>query len=158
MRRYFTKRVRIIALIATAVMLAPVVLYAAAPSLPSVGTAVYPMTFHVSGSQSATKANVVKFNAPFPLRLLWATASAQAKTGSNVNSHGTTNIVVNNAGTLASSAIDLGNPAAAVVAEGTIVSAQGNVAVNTAVTADLTVWGSSPTISDITLVIWVQRR
>src|SRR5574338_348641 len=132
MKRHITKRVRVLAAVLAVLVFGPVVVWAAAPSMPAIGASVFPMVFHISGQKSATAANVVKFNAPFPMRLLWFTASAQAKGGSNVNSHGTTNIVINNAGTLASSAIDLGNPAAAVVAEGTVVAAQQNVAANAA--------------------------
>jgi hypothetical protein len=156
--RHFTKRVRILALVTVAVMLAPVAIYAAAPSMPSVGTAVYPMVFHISGANTATKANVVKFNAPFNLRLLWATATFQAKSGTHTNSHGTSNVTVLNAGQAATNAMDINATSAGTVIEATMVAAQQNVAVNGAVTADLTLWGTSPSVTDVTLVVWVQRR
>lgn len=131
------------------------VAHAAAPALPSLGSDLQVLTFHLSGQYTASKTNLVKFNAPFPLRVLYVQASIQAKGGTQ----GTTTLQVLNAGTGVTNAMDLGTPAAATVVEATLTAAQQNVAVDAAITADLVITGgTSPTIDHITLVVVVGRR
>jgi hypothetical protein len=159
MRRHLTTRVKILALVLTALMLAPAVIWAASPAMPALGSAVWPITFHLSGQSTATKANIARFNAPMNLRVLYATAYARAKGGSNVNAHGATNVTLFNNGTAINvGGMDLGNPAAGTMVEATLQATQQNVAKDTPLSADLQVWGSSPTIDDITVIVWVQRR
>lgn len=126
---------------------------AAAPAFPGGGSAVMPLTFHLSGQFTASKTGIVKFSA-MDMRVLYVTASIQAKGGTQ----GTTTLTVNNGASAVTNAMDLSGTAGTIV-EATLVTAQRNVAKNTAITADLVITGgSSPTIDHITLVIWVQRR
>ena len=157
--RYLTKRVRVIAALAAAVAFLPGLLWAASPAMPALGSSVFPVIFHLSGQSTATKTNIARFNAPFGMRVLYATAYARAKGGSNVNAHGATNVKLFNGSTAITVAgMDLGNPAAGTMVEATLEATQQNVNKDTALAADLVVWGSSPTIDDVTVTVWVQRR
>jgi hypothetical protein len=128
---------------------------AAAPQLPPPGSSVLIIPIHVSGQYNASKTNLVKFPAPFDLRVLYVTAAIQAKGGTQ----GTTTLTVLNAGQAVTNAMDLGTPAAAAVVEATLVGAQQNVAKDAAITADLVITGgSTPTIDNITLMVVVGRR
>jgi len=135
--------------------LSPSVVEAAAPQLPALGANLHILTFHASGQFNASKTNLVKFPAPFDLRVLYVTAAIQAKGGTQ----GTTTLTVLNAGQAVTNAMDIGSPAAATVVEATLVAAQQNVAKDAAITADLVITGgTSPTIDHISLVIVVARR
>lgn len=161
MRKYLTKRVKMLALILTVVMLAPAALWAASPAMPGLGSAVFPMTFHLSGQYASSQSNVIAFRAPVALRVLYATAVAKAKGGSNVTTSGASHVQLFNAATAMTTpntGMDLGNPAAATVAEATLLASQQSVAKDATLSGDLIVWGSGPTLQDITVVIWVQRR
>jgi len=159
LRQGFTKRVQVIAIALAVLTVLPGLIWAASPNFPALGSAVFPVTFHLSGQSTATKTNIASFQAPVNLRVMYATAFARAKGGSNVNSHGSTNVQLFNAGNaMTTSGMDLGNPAAGIIAEATLLAAQQNVARDAALSADLVVWGSSPTIDDVTVTIWVQRR
>lgn len=128
---------------------------AAAPQLPAIGAALQVLTFHLAGQYTASKTGIVKFNAPFDLRVLYVEAAIQAKGGTQ----GTTTLQILNAGTGVTNAMDLGTPAAGTVVEATLTAAQQNVAKDAAITADLVITGgTSPTIDHVTLVIVVGRR
>ncbi|HJR01843.1 MAG TPA: hypothetical protein VKA83_09440 [Methylomirabilota bacterium] len=159
MTRYLTKRVQVIAAVLAALTFLPGLIWAASPNFPALGSSVFPVIFHLSGQSTATKTNIARFTAPVNMRALYATAYARAKGGSNVNSHGATNVqLLNNGVAMTTSGMDLGNPAAGTMVEASLLSAQQNIARDTALSADLTVWGSAPTIDDITVTVWVQRR
>ena len=129
--------------------------FAAAPQLPAPGANIQILTFHASGQYTASKTNLVKFPAPYDLRILYAAAAIQAKGGTQ----GTTTLQVLNAGTGVTNAMDLGTPAAATIVEATLTAAQQNVAKDAAITADLVITGgTSPTIDQITLILVVGRR
>ncbi len=128
---------------------------AAWPQLPAIGANLEVLTFHFSGQFTASKTNLMKFTAPFDLRVLGVQAAIQAKGGTQ----GTTTLQVLNAGTGVTNAMDLGTPAAATVVEATLTAAQQNVAKDAAITADLVITGgTSPTIDNITLIVVVNRR
>lgn len=164
MLKHVTKRVQILALIAAVLILGPAVLWAASPAMPALGSSIWPMTFHISGQYTATATNIAKFTAPVAMRLLYATASARAKGGSNVVAGSTTaetNVQILNAGTgmtTGALGIGLGNPAAAVVAEASLLATQQNIAKDAAVSADLVLLGNNPTVNDVTVTLWFQRR
>lgn len=151
-------RVKAIAALAVVLMFAPLAVYAAAPAFPALGSAVLAYSFHISGANTATVASMVQFNAPFDMRLLYATVSLTAKSGAGtlLNSHGASNVTVRNNG-LAALTIDLVQPAAGAVQEATPTTANLTVAKNNPITADLTMWGSSPSVTNLSLVIWAQR-
>ena len=157
MRRVNWTRVKAIAVVAAALMFAPLVVQAAAPAFPALGSSIVAFPFHITGAKTATVASVVQFNAPFNMRLLYATLSASAKSGTHKSAHGASQLVVLNNG-VAALTMDLVEPAAGAVQEATPTTAQLSVAKNNPVTANLTLWGSSPSITDITVVIWAQRQ
>jgi hypothetical protein len=157
MKRINWFRVKAIAVLAASLIFAPLIVQAAAPAFPALGSSVFSFPFHVSGAQTATVASVVQFNAPFDMRLLYATVSASAKSGSFINAHGTSTVIVRNNG-LAALTMDLVQPAAGGVQEATPTTANLTVAKNNPVTADLTLWGSSPSVTNLSLVIWAQRN
>ncbi len=127
---------------------------AAAPTLPALGSSVQILTFHLSGQYTAaTYTGVVKFNAPYAMRVLYVQAVVRAQGGTQ----GTTTVQVKNAGSNVTNAMDL------TVAAGTVVEASTytnrSVAKDAAVTADLVIsGGSSPTINDVTILMVVGRR
>lgn len=162
-------------LLAAVHFVAPIIPAVAAPPLmPAVGSAVFPLTFHISGAKTTTTTNVVSYVAPFAMRVLYMTAVADAKAGTHLSSHGRSSLIVKNAGTNITAGV--GTPAGpglavAVPAAGTatetnassvsgtiMTAAQRNIASGAAVTADLQLWGSSPSITDISFVMWVQRQ
>lgn len=128
--------------------------HAASPAMPAVGTAVYPLAFHISGQYSASKTGIIKFTAPYTMRVLYTTATIQAKGGTQ----GTSTITCSNAGNAFTNAMDISVTAGTVV-EATLVAAQQSIAKDAAVTCDLVITGgSSPTIDNISVLIWYQRR
>jgi hypothetical protein len=157
MKRVNWFRVKAIAVLAATLIFAPIIVQAAAPAFPALGSSINAYSFHISGAQTATVASVVQFNAPFDMRLLYATASVSAKSGSFINAHGASNVTVRNNG-LAALTMDLVQPAAGGVQEATPTTANLTVAKNMPITADLTLWGTSPSVTNVTLVIWAQRN
>lgn len=145
----------LIAVLALMLLVAPAVpLYAASPLMPALGSSVMPLTFHLSGTFTASATGVVSFRAPFDMQALYVSVVNQAKGGTQ----GTSTIGCLNAGTLFTNAIDLTGTAGAVL-EATLVGAQIGIAKDATVTCDLTITGgTSPTISNITVVIWAQQR
>lgn len=146
----------LVAILALAPLLAlPPAAHGAAPALPAIGSNLQVLTFHLSGQYNASKTGLVKFTAPFDLRILYVQAAIQAKGGTQ----GTTTLQILNAGTGVTNAMDLGTPAAGTVVEATLTAAQQNVAKDAAITADLVMTGgSTPTIDHVTLVLVVGRR
>lgn len=152
------KRLALIAVVALilGVVPAPTVL-ADSPAMPAVGSPVQALTFHISGAYTASKTNLVNVKLPYNVTVLYATAAAQAKSGTHANSW----IRLKNAGTEFSHVMDLGGVAAASVVEATLLDSgpDHKIAKDAALTADLEYGGgSSPSLSEITLTIWVQRR
>lgn len=145
------------ALVVAVLVLAPfqaLVTQAASPAMPSIGSSVIPMVFHLSGTYSASATAVIQFSAPFPMRLLYATAVVQAKGGTQ----GTSTIQVKHAGSAVTNAVDLSGTVATNL-EGTLTAAQQNIAKDASVTADLVITGgSSPTLSNVIVVLWYVRR
>lgn len=128
---------------------------AAAPALPAIGSDLQVLTFHLSGQYTASKTGIVKFNAPFDLRILYVEVAIQAKGGTQ----GTSTVQVLNAGTGVTNAMDIGTPAAGTVVEATLTAAQQSVAKDAALTVDLVITGgTSPTIDHISVVIVTGRR
>ncbi len=144
------------AVLALTLLLAPAAsLQAASPIMPALGSAVLPLQFHLTGTiAAATYTGIISFRAPFDMRALYVTVVNRAKGGTQ----GTSTLGCLNAGTLFTNAVDLTGTAGAVL-EATLVSAQQNIAKDATVTCDLTITGgTAPTISDVTVMIWVQRR
>lgn len=128
---------------------------AASPNMPAVSSPIQALTFHLSGTYSATKSNLVQVKLPYNVRVLYVTAVAQAKGGN----HQSSRVACYGNALPFVDTIDLGTPAAATVVEGTILDSPPNVAKDTALACDLNLLGpGSPTLSDITLSVWVQRR
>ncbi len=128
--------------------------HAAAPAMPALGTGIDGLTFHLSGTFSASAVGVVSFRAPTDLQVLYVTVVNQAKGGTQ----GVSTLGCLNAGTLFTNAVDLTGTAGAIL-EATLVAAQQSIAKDATVTCDLTITGgTAPTISNITVVIWIQRR
>jgi hypothetical protein len=92
--------------------------------------------------------------------LLYATATTGTKSGAFSNSHGVSGLMLKNAGTAALTDLGLGvgQPAAGVATEGTLVTAQQSIAKDAVLSADLTLWGNSPSITNTVVVVWVQRQ
>lgn len=157
MKRVNWTRVKAIVAVAGLLIYSPLVVNAAAPAFPALGSSVMAIPFHITGAKTATVASVIQFNAPFDMRLLYATLSMSAKSGSLLNSHGASNVTIRNNGAAALT-IDLVQPAAGAVQEATATAANLSVTKDQPVTADLTMWGSSPSVTDLSVVIWVQRR
>lgn len=135
------------------VALAPAVAFAAAPKLPSVSTAVFPLTFHLTGDVAAAT-GIISFPAAADMRVLYVTAVAQAKSGTQ----GTSTIQCKNGSTAFTNAMDLTGTAGTAV-EATLVAAQQSIAKDTVVTCDLVIsGGSTPKLFNINVVIWAQRR
>ena len=127
----------------------------ASPLMPALGSNIMPITFHLSGAHTASVTGQIKFNAPFDMTVLYVTASIQAKSGTQ----GTTTLTLTNATNAFTNAMDLGTPAALTVVEATLVAAQVAVAKDAAVQGDLVITGgSTPSISNISVCVWVQRR
>ncbi len=142
----------VLALVPLAVTAPPV--QAASPAMPATGSALFPMTFHLSGTYTTSATAAIQFNAPFPMRLLYATVVVQAKGGTQ----GTSTIQVKHAGTAVTNAIDLTGTAGTNL-EATLTAAQQSVAKDGTVTADLVITGgTSPTLSNVTVTLWYQRR
>jgi len=176
MKNRITFRSLVAVLVLATLVFAPLApaTFAAPPNFPALGSSIQALTFHISGTHTATETNLVSFVAPFNFRILYMTAVARAKSGTHVSAHGRSTLIVKNAGTAVTAAV--GTPAGvgravALPAAGTatetnastalgapLVAAQQSVASGAALTADLQTWGSSPSLSDITLVIWVQRQ
>jgi hypothetical protein len=153
-------RVKAIAVIAAVAIFAPLVVQAASPNFPALGSSIMHFNFHITGATTATTLNVAKFTAPFNMRLLYATVAAQAKStsASLLNSHGSSKVSIMNNGVEAM-IMDLVQPAAAAVQEATPVSsALQNVVRDTPVGVDITMWGSSPSVTHLFVVIWAQRN
>lgn len=146
----------LIALLALMLLFAPAApLYAASPLMPALGSSVMPLTFHLSGTIAAgTYTGIVSFRAPFDMQALYVTVVNQAEGGTQ----GTSTLGCLNAGTLFTNAVDLtGTPGT--VLEATLVAAQQAIAKDATVTCDLAITGgTAPTISNITVTIWAQRR
>lgn len=139
-----------------ALLVAPTApLFAAAPAMPSTGTGIDGLTFHLSGTFSAaTVAGIISFRAPTDVQVLYVTVVNQAKGGTQ----GVSTLGCLNAGTLFTNAVDLTGTAGAIL-EATLVAAQQSIVKDATVTCDLTITGgTAPTISNITVVIWIQRR
>lgn len=162
----------LLALVSVAAPMLPAL--AAPPNMPAVGSALFPVAFHITGAKTATVTNVVAYTAPFAMRVLYMTAVASAKSGTHLSAHGRSTLIVKNAGTNITAAVAtpqgpglaVALPTAGTATEtnasaalGTIMTSSAqNVASGSAVTADLQLWGSSPSITDISFVMWVQRR
>jgi hypothetical protein len=178
-RQSLRKFVILAALLAAIQVAAPLLpAIAAPPGFPALGSNVFPLTFAISGATTTTKTNVATWVAPFDARILYATAVASVKSAVNThqNSHGKTNILLKNdsnvvtqGSQVASKFIGLaiGHTSAAGVATETNTSAvlgtpmaatAQNVVAGKTVTADLQMWGNSPSVTDVTLVVWMQRR
>ncbi len=154
--------------------LAPVVL-AAPPAFPALGSAVFPVTFHVSGAKTATVTNVARFVVPFNARIIYATASVSAKSGTHLSSHGRSSVQILNNGNIVTQGatqggrivgLAIGVPTAgtgatetnASAASGTPLAATAqNVTAGNAITLDMYLWGSSPSVTDTNVVVWLQR-
>lgn len=127
---------------------------AASPAMPSISTPVYPATFHLSGQYTASVAGVASFRMPFNVRVLYVTMNVGAKGGTQ----GTSTLTCTNATNAFTNAVDLTGTAATLL-EATLVSAYQSVAKDALVTCNLVIsGGTSPTLNDITLVLWYQRR
>lgn len=157
MKRVNWTRIKAIVALAALAIYSPMVVQAAAPAFPALGSSVMAIPMHITGAKTATVASVVQFNAPFDMRLLYATVSMSAKSGSLLNAHGASNVTIRNNGATAL-VMDLVQPAAGAVQEATPTAANLSVSANNPVTADLTMWGSSPSVTDLTIMLWVQRR
>lgn len=153
---------KLLALVLTLAVLALAIpaasVHAASPAMPTIGSQVQALTFHLSGQYSTgTKTGVVKLPMPYGVRLLYATCAANAKGGTHGTATGHVKLQVD--GTEASHIMDLGVVAAATVVEATLFSTKQNIDKDSVLTADLTlISGSSPTLTDITCTVWVQRR
>lgn len=158
MHRVNWLRVKAVTVIAILLIFAPLVVQAAAPAFPALGSSVLAIPFHISGANTATVATMAQFNAPFNMRLLYATLTLTAKSGAGtlLNSHGASNVTVRNNGA-AALVMDLVQPAAGAVQEATATAANLNVLANNPVSLDLTLWGSSPSVTNVTVVVWAQR-
>jgi hypothetical protein len=145
----------LVALLALALLGAPLAALAAPPALPSTGTAIYTLTFHLSGQwAAATKTGIITFTAPSAMRVLYVQAVAAAKGGTQ----GTSTLTCNNAGSAVTNAMDLTGTAGTVI-EATLVAAQQSIAGGNKVTCDLVIsGGSSPTLDNITVGITYQRQ
>jgi hypothetical protein len=154
MKRFVATVLTLLVLLAPAMLLAPTLALATPPSMPGVSSPVYPVAFHISGQWSASKTGIVNFNTPFPIRVLYTTVMTRAKGGTQ----GTSTVTCKNNTNAFTDAMDISGTAGTVV-EATLVAAYQSIASNTKVICDLAIsGGSSPTIDDITLVIWYQRR
>jgi hypothetical protein len=163
----------LLALVSVAAPLIPAL--AAPPAMPALGSAVFPIAFHISGAKTATVTNVANWIAPFGARILYATAVATAKSGTHLSAHGRSGLrILNNANIVTQGALHgakftglaVAVPAAGAATEtnasaalGTVLAATAqNVTKGQVVSADLVLWGSSPSITDVQYVLWVQRR
>jgi hypothetical protein len=147
------RRLLILALILG--LLTPLPAVAASPAMPGVGTPVYPASFHLSGQYTASKAGIIQFRMPYTARVLYVSAITQAKGGTQ----GTSTLTCKNGATNAfTDAMDLSGTAGTVI-EAVLVSAYQSIAKDTVVICDLVITGgSNPTLDNISVVIWYQRR
>lgn len=148
------RRLLVLALCGAVMFLGPTVALAASPAMPSVATPVYPVLIHLSGQWTTSSAAVVNFRMPYPAHVLYASVITQAKGGTQ----GTSTMTCKNASNAFTNAMDISGTAGTVV-EATLVSAYQNIAKDTVVSCDLVIsGGSSPTIDNITVTLWMQRR
>lgn len=138
-------------LIAVALALLPLTpAWTATANFPPGATGVMVLPFHISGQYTVTTAGAVKFNMPFPCRLITVQATARVSGGTSP----TLTVDLKEAGTtVLSSAISI---TAGTVSEGTISDA--DIADEAAITVDLTIGGTSPTWNDIGVLLVCQRR
>ena len=144
-------------LLLVAVALAPgaSLVQAASPLMPAMGSAVLPLQFHLTGTiAAATYTGIIGFRVPFDARVLYVTAFNRAKGGTQ----GVATLTCNNGASAFTNAIDLTGTAATML-EATLVTAQASLAKDATVTCDLVIsGGTAPTISDITVSMWLGRR
>lgn len=141
--------VMVIAFALAATLQAPVA-RAATPNVAVGAGQVVVIPFHISGQYTATTANVVKFNMPFPAYVLGVGTTARASGGTTP----TLTVDVKSGGTtILSAPISV---TALTYSEGTVTTS--NIPDETAITVDLTIGGTSPTWNDITVLITVARR
>jgi hypothetical protein len=106
--------------------------------------------FHISGQYTATTAGVVKFNLPYPVKLVGVQATARA-------SGGTTPTLTVDVKTGATSVLSAPvSITAGTVSDGTITTS--TLADEAVITVDLAITGTSPTWNDITVLLTVVRR
>jgi hypothetical protein len=150
---------------------------AAPPNFPAIGSMVFPIVLHLTGAWTATKTNAGAFIAPFNARILYATASASTKAGTHINSHGRTHVrLVNDSNIVTQgpekiaghfTGLAVASPNVGVPSETNAAAASGtamapstqNVTSGKTLSVDMVVWGGGgQSISDITVVVWLQRR
>lgn len=130
-------------------MMATTFAHAATPNY-NLNADVEVIAFHISGQYTTTTAGVVKFALPFPAKLVGVSTTARASGGTSP----TLTVDVKAGGTTVLSAPI--SVTAGTVAEGTITTS--TLADEAAITADLTIGGTTPTWNDITLLLTVVRR
>ncbi len=118
------------------------------PSPASTGYMILP--FHVTGQYTTTTAGVIKFNVPFPVRLITFMATARASGGTTPTL--TVDLKVGGSSVL-STPVSI---TAGTVSEGTISTPA--VADEAAVTVDFTIGGGTPTWNDMTIIIVCKRQ
>jgi hypothetical protein len=175
MKRHLFRYLALAAFLAVVQIAAPMIpALAAPPNMPALGSSVFPVSFHITGAKTTTVTNVANFVAPFNMRILYATALATAKAGTHVSAHGRSGLRILNDGNIVTqgalhggrfTGLAVAVPTAGVATETNASAALGTVLAPTAqnvtsgkvVSADLVLWGSSPSITDVQYVLWVQR-
>ncbi len=146
-----TFRATILAVAIISLLALPLASQAVTPNYSVATSSLMMMPFHVSGQYGSTTTGVIRYNTPFPVRLVGCYFNARASGGTSP----TLTIDVKQGGTTlltAPTSITVGT-----VSECSVIAAP-DVVDEAAITVDFTIGGSSPTWNDVTIVLVFLRK